>query len=311
MEIFYLLVFPGFLFLALAGLFGEYIDRILYARLQSRVGPPWFQPFADIIKLFSKENLIPEEANPQIFKLMPLIALTAAVTSIVYIPLWTINALYSFNGDIIVVLYLLTLPTIAIFVGGWYSSSLFARIGSARLIIQLLAYEVPMVMAILGAALLANSWTISEIAAFYSSHPWFLLCNLIGFFVCLVALLGKLEKAPFDIPEAETEIVGGTFTEYSGKYLAFFRLTLDIEAIVASSLVAIIFFPFGLGINPILGFILYLIKVEFIITLLAIARTIFARFRIDQMMDFCWKFIVPLAMLQLIIDLVVKRVIFK
>lgn len=303
---FYILVFPGFIFLGFFALCAEYVDRILYARFQNRVGPPWFQPFADFIKMLGKEDIIPSMANPWMFTFAPLFSLAAAATAFMYIPLWKIQPLCSFQGDLIVVLYLLTIPTLAFFIGGWYSTSLYARIGSVRTITQLFAYEVPLFMSILSSALLANSWRLADIMAFYHEHPFYSFFNVIGFGVALVALLAKLEKAPFDIPEAETEIVAGWFTEYSGRLLAFLKLTVDVEMIVGASLVAAVFLPFGLGLGPLAGFFVYLIKVLFIVALLALLRTVLARMRIDQMIQFCWKYMVPLSLVQLFINLVIK-----
>ena len=310
-ALFNLLVFPGFLFLAAFGLAAEYIDRIIYARLQNRMGPPWFQPLADLIKLIAKEDVIPCEANPRMFKMMPILALTAAVTASFYIPLWGKTALFGFNGDLVVVLYLLTIPTLTFFLGGWYSTSLFSKIGAMRAITQLFAYEVPLFISILAPALLADTWSLSEMSAFYAAHPLYWAFNLIGFFVALIAMLGKLEKVPFDIPEAETEIVAGTFTEYSGKLLGFFKLAIDVEAVVGASLLAAVFLPFGYGIGSYFGFAIYVAKVLFIICLLALSRTIFARLRIDQMMVFCWKYVAPLAFVQLVIDLILKGVLVR
>lgn len=307
-ELFYILVFPGFLFLSTISLLAEYVDRKLYARLQNRVGPPWFQPFADIIKLIAKEDVTPGQANPTMFHLAPLFALTATVTAFLYIPLWKTGSLFSFNGDVIMILYLLTIPTLAFFIGGWYSTSLFARIGSVRAVTQLFAYEVPLFMSILASALLADSWSLSDIIIFYTQHPWYWLFNLIGFAVSLIALLGKLEKAPFDIPEAETEIVAGAFTEYSGKFLAFLRLCIDIEMVVGAALLAAVFLPFWYSLNPFLGFAVFIVKVFFIVALLALLRTIVARLRIDQMIDFCWKYLVPFSLLQLVLNLILKGV---
>jgi NADH-quinone oxidoreductase subunit H len=122
-----------------------------------------------------------------------------------------------------------------------------------------------------------------------------------------VALLGKLERVPFDIPEAETEIVAGSFTEYSGRYLAFFRLAIDCEAIVCASLLAAVFLPFGLGLGPWIGFVLYLAKVLAILAVLALLRTLFARLRLDQMVDFCFRVIAPVAFLQVVLNLVLKE----
>lgn len=309
MGLFQILIFPGFLFLAVFGLAAEFFDRKLYARLQNRVGPPWFQPLADFIKLSSKEEIIPEEADPSIFKAMPLLAMTATVTAFLYIPLWNARPLFAFNGDLIVILYLLTIPTLTFFLGGWYSTSLYAKIGAVRALTQLFAYEVPLLMSILAPALLANTWSLAEMSVFYSAHPLLWLVNLPGFAICMISLLGKLEKVPFDIPEAETEIVAGTFTEYSGKLLGLFRLGIDMEAIVGSSLLAAVYMPFWLGANPIAGFLFFIAKVMAIICMLSLLRTIFARMRIDQMIGFCWKCLAPLAFLQLFIDLLFKGVV--
>ena len=310
-SLFQLLLFPGFLFLVIFGFVAEYFDRKLYARLQNRIGPPWFQPVADFLKLMGKEDVVPEEANPAMFKLMPIFAVASTVTAFFYIPLWGREALYSFKGDVIVVLYLLTIPTLNLFLGGWYSTSLYSKLGAVRSITQLFAYEVPLFISILAPALLANTWSLEGMTVFYTAHPWYWLFNLLGFFISLVAMLGKLEKVPFDIAEAETEIVAGTLTEYSGRLLGLFKLALDIEVIVGASLLAAVFLPFGLGLNAAVGFILYIVKVLFIISLMSLARTVFARMRIDQMMMLCWKYIAPLAFLQLLLSLLLKGVLLR
>jgi NADH-quinone oxidoreductase subunit H len=305
-EIISILIFPGLLFLTVIGLLAEYIDRKLYARFQNRVGPPWFQPLADLIKLFAKSEVIPEEADRVMFMLVPLIALAATVSAYLYIPIWGTQALAYFPADLVVVLYLLTLPTFSFFLGGWYSRSLYATIGAIRSVTQLFAYEIPLLLSILASALLANTWSLSAMAVFYNEHPWYWLFNLVGFGVALIALMGKLERVPFDIPEAETEIVAGSFTEYSGRFLAFFRWAIDLEVIVGSSLLAVVFLPFGLGLAPWLVFVLYLLKIFFIIFLLALFRTVLARLRIDQMVDFCWRIVAPVAFAQVLFNLFLK-----
>ena len=310
-QLFRILIFPGFLFLAVFGFAAEFYDRKLYARLQNRIGPPWFQPVADFLKLMGKEEVIPEEANPRIFKLMPIFAVASAVTAFFYIPLWSTLGLFYFKGDIIVVLYLLTIPTLTLFLGGWYSTSLYSKLGAVRSITQLFAYEVPLFISILAPALLANTWSLAGMAAFYTAHPWYWAFNLLGFIISLIAMLGKLEKVPFDIAEAETEIVAGTLTEYSGRLLGLFKLALDIETIVGASLLAAVFLPFGFNLDPQFGFILYVLKVLFIISLLSLSRTVFARLRIDQMMILCWKYIAPLAFLQLLLNLFLKGILLR
>lgn len=311
LNLVYILVFPGMLFLLVLGLAGQLVDRKLYARLQNRVGPPWYQPVADFFKLLGKEPVVPEEADRRMFTLAPVFALAAVIAAYLYIPLWGMKPVFSFQGDLVVVLYLLLIPTLTFFLGGWYSRSIFSTLGAVRSITQLFAYEIPLLIALFSPALLANTWSISGIVAWYAVHPWLWLVNLLGFAVGLVTLLGKLERVPFDAPEAETEIVAGSFTEYSGRYLAFFRLAIDSEAIVSSSLLAAVFLPFGMGLPAWLGALVYLAKVAGILAVLALLRTVFARLRMDQMIAFCWRYVAPLAFLQVIIDLVVKEFVWR
>ena len=307
-ALFYILIFPGFLFVCLFGLVLEFVDRKLYARLQNRVGPPWFQPLADFIKLVAKADMVPEQADRTIFVLMPVIALAASVTTLLYVPIWQERALLSFKGDVIVVLYMLTIPTFTFFLGGWYARSVFSMIGAARSITQLFAYEIPLFLSILAPAMLANTWSLGEMAVYYGNHHWFGLFNLAGFVIAMVSLLGKLEKVPFDIPEAETEIVAGSFSEYSGRLLALFKMATNVELVVVSSVISAVFLPFGLNLGFLPAFLLYLVKVLFIVSLLSLLRTVFARLRIDQMINFCWKYLAPVAFAQVIVDLILKGV---
>lgn len=306
-SFFYILVFPGLLFLGAAGLAVEYVDRKLHARFQNRMGPPWFQPLADFVKLVAKEDLVPEGADRRMFEAVPIVALTAATVAFFYIPIWGVHAPFQFEGDLVVVLYLLTIPTLCIFLGGWYSASLFATVGAVRTLTQLFAYEVPLFMAVLSPAMLAGTWSLSSMVSFYQGHPFHAFGNLfLGLPVALVALLGKLEKVPFDIPEAETEIVGGAFTEYSGKLLAFFRMAIDVEVVVTASLLAAVFLPWGMALPIPAVLALYVVKVLFVVFLLALARSIFARLRIEQMVEFCWKWVAPAALLQLLSSIVLS-----
>ena len=307
-ALFHILIFPGLFFLFIFGFIAEYVDRKLCARFQNRIGPPWFQPLADFIKLISKEEIIPEEADITVFKLMPILALTASSVAILYIPILKERSIFSFNGDVIVVLYLLTIPTFTYFLGGWYSRSVYSMIGAVRSLTQLFAYEVPLFLCILASALFADTWSLSGMVTFYSHHLGYWFCNIIGFGVALICLLGKLEKVPFDIPEAETEIVAGSFTEYSGRLLAFIRTSFNIEMIVGASLLVAVFLPFGFNLPLAARFSLYLIQVLLIIAVISFLRSLFARLRLDQMINFCWKYLAPLAFLQVLLNLVLKAV---
>ena len=261
LALFHIIIFPGFLFLGVLSLVFEFVDRKVYAKLQNREGPPWYQPLADLVKLLSKETIMPCDADPRVFSAIPVFAFAATCAAFLYIPIWSNTSLQPFDSDLIVVMYFLTIPAITFFLAGWFSSSLFAELGAIRAMTQLFAYEVPLYMALLGPALLAGSWSISGISLFYHQHPALLLVNIPALLVSLVTAQGKLERAPFDIPDAETEIVGGTFTEYSGRLLAMFKMTLNTELVVVAALIAAIFFPLFIGGNAIVGFLLFLVKV--------------------------------------------------
>jgi NADH-quinone oxidoreductase subunit H len=314
-TILYLIVYPGLLFLFVYSTFCEWFDRKVYARLQNRMGPThtgrWglLQPVADFFKLMSKEDIVPDKADKTLFTLLPIVGLAIVVTAGLLLPLWSVSeagaGMVSFQGDIIVLLYLLSLPTLIFFLAGWSSTNPFSEIGGARVLTMLFGYEVPLFMAVLSPAILADSWRMAEIAQFYRDKPLLILPNLLGFVIALVCVQAKLERTPFDIPHAETEIVGGTFTEYSGKKLAFFRLMTDIELVVASGLVAAVFlggFPGGIG----LGLLNFILKTLFVIFFLSLIRAMTSRIRVDQVVSFSWKYLAPLAVLQLLIVILIK-----
>ena len=311
----YIFVYPGLLFLFIYSTFCEWFDRKLYARLQNRMGPThtgrWgiLQPVADFIKLLAKEDIVPERADKGLFTVLPVFGIAAVATAMLLLPVWHYDLAQpspnSFSGDIVVLLYILTLPTLVFFLAAWSSTSFFSTIGGARVLTMLFGYEVPLFLAVLSPAIMAGSWRLAEIAAFFQHKPLLLLPNIVGFGVSVICLQAKLERTPFDIPHAETEIVGGTFTEYSGKKLALFRLMTDIEMVVGSGLVAAVFlggFPGGV----ILGFVNFVIKTLLIIFLLSVIRALTSRIRIDQVISFSWKYLAPLAVLQLLITIVLK-----
>jgi NADH-quinone oxidoreductase subunit H len=311
----YILVYPGFLFIFVYSTFCEWFDRKVYARLQNRMGPThtgrWgiLQPVADFVKLLAKEDIVPERADKTLFTLLPVFGIAAVSTAMLLLPVWHFDLALpspnSFPGDIVVLLYILTLPTLVFFLAAWSSTSFFSTIGGARVLTMLFGYEVPLFLAVLSPAIMAGSWRLAEIAAFFAHKPLLIFPNIIGFIVSVICLQAKLERTPFDIPHAETEIVGGTFTEYSGKKLALFRLMTDVEMVVGSGLIATAFlggFPGGV----VLGFIYFVIKTLFIIFLLSVIRALTSRIRIDQVISFSWKYLAPLAVLQLLITIVLK-----
>jgi len=314
-PILYIVVYPGLIFLLIYATFCEWVDRKLYARMQNRYGPLHtgragiLQPVADIIKLLAKEDIVPEKADKGWFSALPVFALAVVATAALYLPVWHYDAtkisFNSFPGDLIVVAYLLSLPTLIFFLAGWHSTNFFSTIGGVRVLTMLFGYEVPLFLALLSPAILADSWRILDIAQFFQANPLLLPANTIGFFIAVIALQAKLERVPFDIPHAETEIVGGALTEYSGKKLAFFRLLTDIEMVVGSGLIAAVFlggFPGGLW----WGLFHFVWKTLLIIFLLAAMRAAMSRIRIDQMINFSWRYLAPLGVLQILIAIVLK-----
>lgn len=301
-----ILVFPGFLFLAVYGLLLQWVDRKLCAVMQNRMGPPWFQPLADFIKLLAKEVIVPDEASSFMFRTLPFFAMAAVMTALVSIPVLGPTALYSFQGDLVAVIYLLTIPTVTFFLAGWSSASPYATVGSMRVLTQLFAYEVPLMLSLIGPAILAGSWNISEIAAFFTAHPVLIPAQLLGFVAAIIALQGKLERLPFDIPHAKNEITGGQFTEYSGRLLNFFLLAVDMELVVGAALVNAVFLGGSLGYAGWAGIGVFLGKTLGITFLLALLKVLMARIRIEQMINFCWKYLAPVALAQVAFDIFLK-----
>jgi NADH-quinone oxidoreductase subunit H len=278
-----ILFFPGGLFVLLNGLAYEWLDRKLLARLQNRVGPRWFQPLADVVKLLVKEEIIPQGVHHALFVLLPIVALAGPLTAVLYVPFAGLPPVYSFPGDLIVTLYLLSLLTLCTGLAGANTRNRFSLVGATRTLTQLFAYEAPFLLALLGPALVAGSWQISEITA-YSSGRWLLFTQPIGFVVAIIGLMGKLELPPFDAPEAETEIVAGALTEYSGRGLALFRLGKMVELVVGLTLIAAFYLG---GVGSILA---YLLKTVALLTGLAFIQALMTRMRIDQTVGMWWRY---------------------
>ncbi|MBK9749388.1 MAG: NADH-quinone oxidoreductase subunit H [Chloroflexi bacterium] len=299
-ELSALLIFPGGLALLLTALLYEWFNRKLAARLQNRVGPRWYQPFADLVKLLAKEEIYPQGVSPTLFDLLPVVSLAAVTTAAVYVPLFGLTPAGSFSGDLIVAVYLLSVLSLCTSLAGLITDDHYALVGGLRVLTQLFSYEAPFLLALLLPALAAGSWQIGEIAAYASEHTWLLLTQPIGFVVAVIGLMGKLELPPFDAPEAHTEIVAGSLTEYSGRGLALFRLSRAVVLVVGLALIAALYL--GGTANPLLFFA----KTLLLLFAVTIAQTLFARLRIDQTIGLWWRYGVLLALGQWLITLLGK-----
>lgn len=290
-EIASIVLFPAGLFLVTASLAYEWVDRKLLARFQNRVGPRWFQPLADMIKLLAKEETIPDGVDRWLFVGLPIVGLAGPLTAALYIPLAGLPPAFSFPGDLIVTVYLLSLLTLCIGLAGSNARGRFSLVGATRTLTQLFSYEAPFLLALLGPALAAGSWQISTITE-HAAGRWLILTQPIGFLVAVIGLMGKLELPPFDAPEAETEIVAGALTEYSGRGLALFRLGKNVELVLGLSLVA----AFYLGGTA--GFLLFLVKTLGLLLVMAALQALLARLRIDQTVGLWWRYGVLLVLAQ-------------
>ncbi len=283
-----LAVFPGGAFVILMGLSYEWADRKLVARLQNRVGPRWFQTAADLVKLLSKEEIVPDGVDARLFFGLPVAALAGVLTAALYVPMAGTPAL-SFPGDLIVAVTLLAMLTLCTGLAGNNTLDRFSLQGATRTLTQLFSYEAPFLLALLGPAVVTGSWEIGEITARLGGR-WVAISQPVGFVLALVGLMGKLELPPFDAPEAETEIVAGALTEYSGRGLGLFRLAKSVELVVGLTLIAALYLG-GLG-SP----IAYLVKTGGLLLVMAILQSLFARLRIDQIVGAWWRYGAVLAL---------------
>ena len=299
-----IIVFGSALLVFIGGGFGMLyrgIDRKLVAHMQGRVGPPIVQPFRDIQKLLMKENIIPKGAITWLFNAAPFLALVSAGSLLLFIPLFGQPALLGSYGDMILVLYILIVPSLSFVVGGFASSSPYATVGAQREMIVMMSYEAPLAVVVLGIA-----WKISQITganpflmSTIAQHPiWSglgplgVIGALLMLFTLMVVTIGEAAKVPFDVAEAETEIAGGLLVEYSGRNLSMFYLADVVKTFAMVSFVVALFIPYNL--SPLVGVtatvpaaiidgLFFLIKVLVVMFFsVSLIRAGTARFKISQ-----------------------------
>ncbi|MFQ6003267.1 MAG: complex I subunit 1 family protein [Candidatus Zixiibacteriota bacterium] len=302
MNIVYFLFFPGFLFTAVVGLLVSWVDRKVTARVQWRVGPPWWQNFADFVKLLGKETIIPQGSARITFLLSPLLGLAAItlVSTLIWIVL--LNPQKTFLGDLIVVLYLLTIPPLAVILGGSASRNPLASLGASREMKLILGYELPFILAVI-VPIIQTSGTIKlgELLNFQTNNGMILgsWSGVIAFIVALLSMQAKLTLVPFDIPEAETEIMAGPYIEYSGVTLAVFKLTRAMMLFVVPMFIVIVFMG-GIvfsGWHILWGILKYVV----LLVLIILIRNTNPRLRIDQAIKFFWGPMTILAIIAIIL----------
>lgn len=307
LAILHMCIFPGGLFALMVAMFFKGLDRRVEARLQRRVGPPLTQPWIDIAKLLTKETLIPKTACRPAFLLAPVFGFTGMAVCAAFIPVpGVFDGLFNM-GDLLVIFYLLPIPAMAIMLGGSASSSPFGAMGFSREMLMMLAYETPLLMILLAVAMLTGkAMNGSAWGAEFSLLNIVALQEQVGSFgynpVMIPALLayliflpGTMGVPPFDIPEAETEIIEGPLLEYGGPLLALFQVMSALKTFVVLGLGVALFFPGTISDIWIVNLIWFLLKCLVLMLLsLTLVKSAMGRFRIDQ--AFRFYVIVPTAL---------------
>jgi NADH-quinone oxidoreductase subunit H len=281
--LFSFLIFPGFLFTAVVGLFLTWVDRKVSARIQWRVGPPWFQPFADFFKLLSKESTIPDGVPKIVFLGAPIVSLVGITIVAAMLGFMNLYPRSSFLGDLIVVVYFLAFIPIGIIIGGSASKNPLAVVGAAREMNLYFSYELPLLVSVVLAVVKTHSIRIGEMILYQQAHHPVLysVSGVIAFLVALVAVQAKLGYAPFDIPDAEQEIMAGPYVEYSGVALALFKLTRAMTLFVMPVFLITIFWG---GVRDLWAIPKFLL----IVVLVILIKNTNPRLRVDQALKFFW-----------------------
>ncbi len=297
LNLFYLAVFPGLVFTATLGLMTTWVDRKVSARLQYRVGPPWFQPFADIAKLLGKTTFVPRGAKGLGFLLAPFAGLAGVTLASTVLWVANMKAGSTFVGDLIVVIYLLMLPSLAIVVGGSSSRNPLGAVGVAREVKLLLAYELPVLIALMTPVVKTGGITsLGGLVEYQQANGWLVAgpSGVLALIAAVLAFQAKLSLAPFDIAEAETELIAGPFIEYSGAPLALFKLTRAMMLAVAPVLLITLFGGGAWSPWAILEYAAVLVAFVLI-------KNTNPRVRVDQALRFFWLPVLALAVVGIVL----------
>jgi NADH-quinone oxidoreductase subunit H len=299
-------------------------ERKIMGWMQLRPGPnrvgPWgmMQPAADAVKMIFKEDLTPDTADPLIYRLAPFISLICAMGAFAIIPfsasadgtLWSVG---NVNAGILFVFALTSIGIYGISLAGWASGSKFPLLGSVRATAQMISYELSMSMSVIGVLILSGSTALGDIVS-AQYRLWFVIPQIVGFIVYVITAVAETNRAPFDLVEAETELVGGFHTEYSGLRFGLFFIAEYLNMITVSCLATLLFLggwnsPIpGLPSGGFVGLIWFLLKAAAFLFFYIWLRSTLPRFRYDRLMDFGWKVLLPVATLNLILTAVVVAV---
>ncbi len=283
-----------------------WFERRLVGRFQIRLGPNragpagLFQPIADVIKLLLKESFTPSKADRWVYFLAPVVAVVPAflIFAVVPIQVGAGGILVDLNIGILYIVAISTISVVGVFMAGWGSSNKYSLVGAMRTVAQMVSYEVPLVLSIIGVVLIAGS--LSMVTIVKEQAVPFILLQPLGFLIFFLGSLAEINRSPFDLLEAESEIVAGFHTEYPGIWFAIFFLAEYGHALAVSAIVTTLFLGgwMGPGLPPYLWFF---IKVLLVFSVMLWLRSTLPRFRVDQLMGFAWKYLFPLALVNIFI----------
>jgi len=281
-----------------------WLERREVGRFQARLGPnrvgPFgvLQPVADAVKVLIKEDIIPAKGDKLVYWLAPVVAFVPALMVFAVVPFQDGALLADLNIGILYVVAISSVSVVGVFMAGWSSNNKYSLLGAMRAVSQVVSYEIPLGLSILGVVVLTGSLSLNSIVE--AQHIPFILLQPLGFLIYMAAAAAEINRTPFDLLEADSEIVAGFHTEYSGMKFALFYLVEYCEALAVSVIVATLFLAGWKGplLPPLLWF---LIKVFGVFTVIVWVRATVPRFRVDQVMAFAWKCLLPLALINLLI----------
>ncbi len=289
--------------------------RKVMGHMQYRRGPRHhgphgiFQTIFDAVKLLGKEDIVPKGVDRWTYVWAPIIIFIPSLTAFAFLPFAEKIVATNIEVSLFFVLAIMGLSIIALVMAGWGSNNKYALLGGLRSAAQMMSYEIPLIIASMGVVVMAGSMNLTEIVR-AQNNIWYIVPQIVGFFIFFVASLAEINSTPFDIPEAESEIVSGFNIEYSGFRFAAFFLAEFVNLFIVCALATLLFLggwqPFT---NPVYGTIFFLVKTYVLIFIAMWIRSTFPRLRIDQFMNFGWKVLLPLSLANLVVTAVVVLVV--
>ncbi len=295
-------------------------ERKVMGYMQNRHGPNQvggrfglLQTVADVLKLLLKEDIIPKVADKPLFIIAPVIAFAPSFMVLATIPFTDKFQFADLNVGLLYYVAISGMTVFGVLLGGWASNNKYSLLGGARATAQMISYEIPLVMSVLGVILLSGSLNLNDIIH-AQRHGWFVLLQPIGFLIFLTASVAELSRTPFDLPESESELVAGYHVEYSGFRWAFFMLAEYVYLFAMTALVTVLFFggwlaPFGF-LSFIPGSVWFALKFSAVLFVYLWFRSTFPRMRADKLMEFAWKVLMPIALANIFLTALIKSLFF-